>query len=133
MFSITLRSWLSACLCLISFAAAAQGLTVVINRPQAGETLHDNTGAVKVAISVQGGSFPAEQRLRVLLDGKPYGADQRAPGFVLQGVERGEHRLQVQLVDTKGAVVAASTPVTFYLWQASSQFPSRKRETPPPR
>lgn len=128
-FSSALCVWL----CAMSLTTAAQGTSVVITRPQAGDTVHDNTGAVPVTVSVKGGVVPAAHVLRVLLDGKTYGAEQRTLDFVLQGVERGEHNLQVQLVDAKGTVVAASAPVTFYLWQASSQFPARKREAPPPK
>jgi hypothetical protein len=80
---------------------------------------------------VPGSKIAAGHRLRVLLDGKAFGAEQRTPDFVLQGVERGEHSLQIQLVDAGDAVVATSSAVTFYLWQASSLFPGRKRETQP--
>lgn len=120
-------------LCAAPLFAFAQNAAVIITRPQAGETVHDNTGAVPVEVTVAGGVLTAGQRLRVLLDEKPYGAEQRAPAFVLQGVERGEHQLRVELVDAKGTVLGASSPVTFYMWQASSLFPSRKREAPPPK
>lgn len=120
-------------LCLTVFIAAAQGFVVAITRPQAGETVHDNTGAVPVAVTVQGGALAADQRVVVLLDGKPYGAERRTLAFVLQDVDRGEHSLQVQLVDAKGAVVGTSSALTFYLWRASSQFPLRKREPPAPK
>jgi hypothetical protein len=59
------------------------------------------------------------------MDGKPYGADHHTLEFTLEGVERGEHSLQVQLIDAKDALVSASPSVTFHLWQASVLFPKR--------
>lgn len=109
--------------------SSAQPVTIVIDRPTTGETIHSNTGTVPVAVSLPGRTIVAGERLRVLIEGKPYGADQPAMTFELQGIERGEHSLHVQLIDAKGATLATSRNVTFYLWQASSLFPGRKPET----
>ena len=114
-------------------AASAEGPSIAppltpaitISRPQAGETIHDNTGAVPVAVALRDVMVAAGSRLRVLLDGKAHGADQRTLEFKLHEVERGEHTLQVQLIGAKDALLAASPAVTFYVWQASVLFPSR--------
>ena len=116
-------------------AASAEGPSIVISRPQHDETLHDNTGAVVVTVALQGVTFAAGSRLRVLLDGKPHGADRRAREltleFTLKGVERGSHSLQVQLIDARDALIATSPTVTFHLWQASTLLPPRKPPPPP--
>jgi hypothetical protein len=65
--------------------------------------------------------------LIALLDGKQYGTQQTDTSFVMQGVDRGERTLQVQLVDADGAVIASSAVVTFYLWRASALFPGRRK------
>ena len=99
-------------------------IEVTISSPASGETLHDNEGNVRVTLAIQGAGVPG---IRPLLDGKPYGPDQRTSTFILENVDRGEHVLQVQVIDAKGDVVATSQPLTFYLWRASALFPSRKK------
>jgi hypothetical protein len=112
--------------------ASAQTPSVAISRPQAEETVLDNTGAVPVALTLQGVALTASNRLRVLIDGKAHGGDRRAlestVAFTIDHVERGTHTLQVQLIDPKDALIAASPVVTFHLWQASALLPNR---TPP--
>ncbi|HEY7741952.1 MAG TPA: hypothetical protein VIA19_02810 [Burkholderiales bacterium] len=121
------------CLCAAAFTAdpsIAQdtGLGVSIVSPRNEETIHDNTGRVAVTVAIRNGdALAAGGAIRVLLDGKPFGPDARASSFALEGLERGEHRLQVQLTNAAGAVIATSEVVTFYMWQASALFPSRKK------
>jgi hypothetical protein len=129
---------LSALLCVGSMglanrAGAAAPAAVFVSSPQAGATVHDNSGAVPVSVVVQGIAFTADHRVRVLLDGKPYGSDHRTLQFTLQGVERGEHLLQIQLLDGKDTLHAVSPAITFYLWQASRLIPPRKGSELPPR
>jgi len=112
------------CVVLTPGVVAQPRLEMTISSPASGETLHDNEGNVRVTLSIQGAGVPG---IRPLLDGKPYGPDQRTPTFILENVDRGEHVLQVQAIDAKGDVIAASQPVTFYLWRASALFPSRKK------
>jgi hypothetical protein len=114
------------------FAAGAQG-ALIITRPQHDETIHDNSGTVPVAVSLQGVSLGGGARLRVLLDGKPSGADREGLIFTLDNVERGTHALQVQLINEKQGMVAESPVVTFHLWQASALLPSRKPPPPLPK
>ena len=109
-----------------ALGTGAQAPAVTISQPQAEQTIHDNTGAVPVAVTMRGAALGADVYLRVLLNGKPYGGDQRSPEFTLTDVERGAHALQVQLVDAKQNVLATSAPVTFHMWRASALFPSRK-------
>lgn len=103
----------------------AQAVTVAIVSPAQEETVYDNLGNVPVTVSIKG-EAPAGARVRALLDGRPHGPD-RPPGpFTLTGVERGEHALQVQLLDAKGGVTASSDIVKFTLWQASRLLPAQK-------
>jgi hypothetical protein len=124
---------LLVCLCAVAFTAdpsIAQdtGIGVSIVSPRNEETIHDNTGRVAVTIAIRNGNtLAAGGAIRVLLDGKPFGPDARTSSFALEGLERGEHRLQVQLTNAAGAVIATSEVVTFYMWQASALFPSRKK------
>jgi hypothetical protein len=109
-------------------AAQQPGIAVRISSPQNEETIHDNTGRVQVTVAVTGGDpLAAGGSIRALLDGKAFGPAARTGSFALEGVERGEHQLQVQVVDAAGTVIATSGTVKFYMWQASALFPSRKR------
>jgi len=123
----------SVCLFLAAVASgylAAQqpGVAVKISSPQNEETIHDNTGRVPVTVAITGGEpLGAGGSIRALLDGKPFGPAARAASFVLEGIERGEHLLRVQVLDSAGTVIATSEPVKFYMWQASVLFPSRKK------
>lgn len=125
-----------ACLiALIMWAAAAAGVaaaqgdnvTMTIVSPQNQETIHSNVGSVPVTVNLPaGGDVAAGNAIRVLLDGRDFGPLQHTRSFVLNGVERGEHTLQVLLLDASGNATASSGSVTFYLWQASALFPGRR-------
>ncbi len=99
-----------------------------IVQPRADETIHDNSGHVNVAVSIDGGrELAAGERLRLVLDGMPAGRDRRSLATGLDGVARGTHSLKALVVDRSGNVVASSDPVTFHMWQASRLFPNRRR------
>lgn len=105
----------------------ADAASITIVSPKAGETIHDNAGNVAVVIIIgDGAAAPAGAGIRVLLDGQPYGPTRNSVAFTLADVERGEHTLQVQLVSAAGKMLVSSEIVTFYMWQASRRFPSRK-------
>ncbi len=97
---------------------------VAIVQPAHEATVHDNQGNVAVQVAVSPSLAPRD-RIVVLLDGRP-AARQAGTAVALSGVERGEHTLQALVVDANGATLATSQPVTFYMWQASRLFPSRK-------
>lgn len=124
---------LFVCLCVSALIAiplvAQEGrIGVSIASPQNQETIHDNSGRVPVEIAITNGDpLASGGAIRVLLDGQPFGPEARAANFALEGVERGEHLLQVHVVDAEGTVIATSEAVTFYMWQASALFPSRKK------
>jgi hypothetical protein len=144
----TAYAWMSRltcvgmCLCgmLMPLSAAiAQAPSVAISSPRHEETLHDNTGTVAVAVSLQGETLAAGRQLRVLLDGNPmpnpipHGGSRHTLEFTLNDVERGTHTLQVQLLDARDALIAESPVVTFHMWQASKFLPPRKPKPPPPQ
>lgn len=115
---------------LLALPAAGQPApALTIATPANEETVHDNTGRLAVTVTVDDGGALDESRavLRVLLDGARFGVEQRGRSFTLEGIERGTHALQVELLDRDGRTVATSPAVTFHMWRASALFPSRKR------
>ena len=66
------RFWMTCVLAALTFAcsmlasqpaASAEEPAIVISRPKHDETIHDNTGAVPVAVALQGIAFAAGSRL----------------------------------------------------------------------
>ena len=108
-------------------ATAGFAADIAIISPRHEETIHDNSGNVTVTVRA---SLAGRQRIRLLLDGGPAGTDTDNTAIALEDIDRGEHMLEALLVDEKGSVLAASPAVTFYMWRASSQFPTRKKPTP---
>lgn len=105
--------------------AAAAAQTVRVTVPAPAETIHDNRGNVSVAVALDS-ELESGQALQPVLDGKPFGPPRRERVFELHGLDRGEHVLEVRLVDERGRVRAVSPPVRFHQWQASRLFPSRQ-------
>lgn len=66
------------------------------------------------------------QRLQLLVDGQPQGEPQGASTFVLTGVERGSHTLQLQLVNELGSQLAVSKSITIHMHRPS-KLHSNKR------
>jgi hypothetical protein len=125
-------AWTLAVLLVLACTGAGAADTprpaISILSPAPEQTVHDNEGRVPVSVAVTPpNAFETGHSVRVSLDGRGHGAPQRTTSFTVEGVERGEHTLQVELLDAGGRVVAVSAPVKFYLWQASRLFPSRKR------
>ena len=111
-------------------ATASIAADIAIISPRHEETVHDNSGNVTVMVRA---GLAGRQRIRLLLDGGPAGTDTDSTTIALEGIDRGEHELEALVVDEKGSVLAASPPITFHMWRASSQFPTREKPTPPPK
>lgn len=109
-------------------SALAQGYDELsIVRPGREEVVHDNAGHVEVELQLAPPlEVKAGHRIRVSLDGVSASEPQQGVQFALDGVERGAHTLQAEVIDEKGAALITSAPVTFYLWRASVLFPGRQ-------
>ncbi|WP_178124666.1 MULTISPECIES: DUF4124 domain-containing protein [unclassified Pseudomonas] len=75
--------------------------------------LRANNGSFSVQVELQPG-LQAPHRLRLLLDDKPYGRASPGPGLQLVNLNRGQHRLAVQVLDGE-RVLQQSPDVTFTL------------------
>jgi len=100
--------------------AIAEDYQVVITHPKDNATIRDNTGSVYVS----GGIKPIFKRglkIQLLLDDKPYQKPQTHSMFSLKNVDRGEHKIKMQLLNEKGKVIALSKAVTFYMHRATAK------------
>jgi hypothetical protein len=75
------------------------------------EALRANNGTFTVNVLIKPRLQPPHQ-LRLLLDDQPYGQPSNVPVLQLVNIDRGEHRLAVQVIDGQ-SVVQQSPPAVF--------------------
>ncbi|MBD1576027.1 MULTISPECIES: DUF4124 domain-containing protein [Vibrio] len=92
-------------------------ITVDIESPSNDETLRSSRGLMTIQTSLNR-KLGIGERLQLVFDGTPYGAPQTQKYWELKGVERGEHSLKVQVVQS-GKVIASSSVVTVFLHKTS--------------
>ena len=106
----------------VADAANSPYASARILSPADGEGLRANSGDFVVQAQVEP-ELRQGHRLRLLLNGNAQGTAQAASAFPLTGVERGEHQLQLQIVDEDGGVIFEGEPTTFYLLRHSVLHP----------
>lgn len=75
------------------------------------EALRANNGTFTVNVLIKP-RLQAPHQLRLVLDDEPYGQPSNVPILQLVNVDRGEHRLAVQVIDGQ-TIVQQSPPVAF--------------------
>jgi len=75
------------------------------------EALRANNGTFTVSVLIKP-RLQAPHQLRLLLDDAPYGQPSNVPILQLVNVDRGEHRLAVQVID-RAAIIQQSPAVVF--------------------
>lgn len=110
----------------LAIATGANAAAVEIVSPRPDATVHDNAGNLSVTVDAGPGGLQPGQRIRLLLDGKPAAPESGARVFMIGRVDRGEHRLQAELLDAHGDRVSLSREVVFHMWRASKNLPARK-------
>jgi len=89
-----------------------------IVRPTSAETLHNIEGNLSVSVATNPG-LQSGHRIDAVLDGQRREIGARSLDFTLPEVYRGEHTLQVVIVDAAGREVKRSAAVTFFVRQTS--------------
>lgn len=97
---------------------------VTIVSPTQQQTLWNIGGMLDVSLTVDPGLNPGH-RIDLVLDGQRRNLDTTSTQIALNDVYRGVHTLEAVVVDTSGAEVARSAPVTFMVQQTSIQNPNR--------
>jgi hypothetical protein len=77
------------------------------------EALRANNGTFTINVLIKP-RLQGPHRMRLLLDGQPYGQPVNVPILQLVNIDRGEHRLAVQVIDGEN-VVQQSPTATFTL------------------
>jgi len=90
---------------------------VVITEPKSDATLRDNSGSVNITVTVKP-QIKEGFSIQLYLDGKTHNNPQSHTIFSLKNIDRGEHQIQIALIDKKGKVIATSSLTTFYMHRA---------------
>ena len=123
--SALMRGIVLASLLALGAAPLARAGEIAITQPAPEETIHSNRGEVLVNVQTLSATPGTHVRLRV--DGAVVSNTARGPTITLHGIERGSHVLKAELLGADGAVIAASQPVTFFMWQASRRNPGQAK------
>jgi len=96
---------------------------VHIDKPNDQDTIRDNTGTIYVSGLVSP-MFSQGLRVQLFLDNKLVAGPSGNANFILHDIDRGEHKLRLELLDQSGKVIAQSTEITVYLHRASAISPN---------
>lgn len=110
-----------------------QQLTIVTPTPD--ETLRDNTGDVTVKVTLQPDLDKNDgHRLQYFLDGQLQGQPVTVTTAIYKNVPRGEHTVEVAVIDASGTELQRTPGVRFNLHRQSINFPrGPSAPTPTPR
>ena len=104
-----------------SDAVGSISYTVTISSPANETIIPRGPGNFSVTASTTPG-LDSTHTLQLLMDGTPRGAAQRGTSWALSNVFRGEHTLEVAVMDEKGKQVAKSAGIKVFVFRPSSNF-----------
>lgn len=85
-----------------------------ISQPLNESTIRNNQGSFLVAVELVPKLMSGDV-FQLLLDGKAYGDEQTEVVFEVDGINRGAHTLQVQVLNAQGLVLITSTKITLFM------------------
>lgn len=91
---------------------------IELTQPAQDATVRDNTGSVYVSANVKP-IFGRGLKIRLLLDGQQYGEVLGRTTQIMRNINRGEHTVQMELLNQTGKVIASSQLTTFYVHRNS--------------
>jgi len=109
---------------------AAPYTTLQLTDVPSDEAMRANNGTFSVGVQIEprlGGAH----RLRLLLDGQPYGQASNVPRLQLSNVERGEHSLAVEVLSGDKSIQQSAT-LTFSIQRVNTKSPALRPPPPPP-
>ena len=107
-------------------ATAESYTSIKMLKPQPDETLWNNPGNMTVDIELIP-PLRAGDKIIVKLDGNPIQESTKNTTFQLTNIERGEHTVSAEVLDANGNSLLSTPATTFFLHQASTNMPSRRR------
>lgn len=95
------------------------------------EALRANNGTFSVGVELEPRLAPSH-RLRLLLDGQPYGQPSNVPRLQLINLDRGEHSLAVEVLSGDESI-QQSASVTFTVQRVNTSSPALRPPATPPK
>ena len=102
---------------------------LAIVSPANDAALRPEDDIVRVSAQMEG-QARGQDTYVLLLDGQEHSSG-KSPSFVLTGLERGAHRLSMNIRDPNGTVLISSDPVTFHILKVSAP-PKKPAPAPKP-
>lgn len=93
------------------------------------EALRANNGTFSVDIDIKPRLQPGH-KLRLLLDGQPYGSPSNVPRLQVTNADRGEHSLAVEVLSGERQIQQSET-ITFTVQRVSTQSPALRPQPKP--
>jgi hypothetical protein len=109
---------------------AGNAFNVTITSPDDETIIPRGPGNFSVSASTSPALSP-RHTLQLMMDGNPHGETQRNPSWTLTNVFRGEHNLQVAIMDVSGREVTRSASVRVYVFRPSTNDKGRSSNTRP--
>lgn len=97
--------------------AKVEEFQVSITQPEDHATIRDNSGSIYISGQVSP-VFKRGLKVQLFFNGEPHGEPQTRSVFILRNVDRGEHKIKLDLIDNQGKVIASSKERTIYLHRA---------------
>lgn len=94
------------------------------------EAMRTNNGTFSVGVTIEP-RLANNHRLRLLLDGKPYGQPSNVPRLQVSNADRGEHSLAVEVLSGEHSIQQSATS-TFTVQRVNTSSPAL-RPTPKPK
>ncbi len=103
-----------------------------IVEPQLDETIWDNQGIIELVVSLEPALKVSQgHRILVTVGGAAHGQPRATTTIHIADLDRGTHKLGVQVVDAKGKALITARPVTVHLHRQSIFFPNRPPQPSP--
>lgn len=112
-------------------AVAAPYSTLQLTDVPTDEAMRANNGTFSVGVQIAP-RLAAGHRLRLLLDGQPYGQPSNVPRLQLSNVDRGEHSLAVEVLSGEQSIQQSAT-VTVTVQRVNTSSPALRPPPPPPK
>lgn len=87
---------------------------VEITQPEDHATIRDNSGSIYISGRVAP-VFKRGFKVRLIMNGAIHGDPQTRSVFILRDVDRGEHKIKLELINNQGKIIASSKERTVYL------------------
>lgn len=105
---------------------AASYSTLRIASPADDSAVEHGPGDFKVSVDIQP-DLAKGHALQLYLNGAAYGAPSNRASFMLRGVDRGTHKLQVRILDDKGYSLKKSGTISVHVFRPSVLAPGYRR------